>query len=143
VFVRKISGDSTTGKISWEGGEGGSGNFNIADTDYFKEAVAAAQEEGYAAAVARCSIDTSTNQVSIAAGTFAKQSTTTKTASASGKTTRTDGTEETPYRIYDGTNVPATGTYTNTAGSSTGNFGYTGTYYKASRVYVRTSVNWT
>ena len=139
----ELTGNSEEGTLSWKIFGGGTGNFNIADTDYFKKAVAAAQEEGYKAAVDRCKIDTSTNQVSIAAGTFAEQSTTTKTASASGKTTRTDGTEETPYRIYDNTNVPATGVYTNSAGQSTGSFGYTGSYYKAARVYVRASVNWT
>ena len=81
--VKDLSGDSSTGKLSWTTYGGTSGNFNIADTEYFKNAVAAAREEGYAAAVARCSINTTTNKVSIAAGTFAEQSTTSKTASAS------------------------------------------------------------
>lgn len=38
VFVRKITADGTTGTISWEGGEGGSGNFNIADSPFYKKA---------------------------------------------------------------------------------------------------------
>ena len=143
--VKDLSGDSTTGKLSWSTYGGGSGNFNIADTDYFKEAVAAAQEEGYKAAVDRCSIDTTTNKVSIAAGTFAEQSTTTKTASASASAAAYDGSSTyTPYRRYDGTNVPATGTYTNSAGSSTGSFGYTGSYYKTELLTIKTSasVSW-
>lgn len=78
----ELTGDSTTGTLSWKVIGGGTGNFNIADTEYFKNAVAAAQEEGYAAAIARCKIDTSTNKVSIAAGSFAEQSTTSKTATA-------------------------------------------------------------
>ena len=140
-----LTGDSTTGQLSWKVIGGTTGNFNIADTDYFKEAVAAAQEEGYKAAIDRCKIDTSTNQVSIAAGTFAKQSTTTKTASASASAKAYDGsTSYTPYRRYDGTNVPATGTYTNSAGSSTGSFGYTGNYYKTAELTIKTSasVSW-
>lgn len=52
VFVRKITADGTTGTLSWEGGESGSGNFNIADTEYFKErAVSAVKMEALTAGV--------------------------------------------------------------------------------------------
>lgn len=144
-IVYDLVADSSAGTLSWSVIGGTAGNFNIADTEYFKEAVAAAQEEGYAAAIARCSIDTSTNKVSIAAGTFAEQSTTTKTASASATAKAYDGdTSYSPYRRYDPTNVPAKGSYTNDAGSKTGSFTYTGYYYKTEALTLKAtaSISW-
>ena len=107
-----LTGDSATGELSWSTIGGTAGNFNIADTQYFKDAVAAAQEEGYAAAIARCSIDTSTNKVSIAAGTFAEQSTTSKKVSASLSGSHTFDWDYSS-RIY----LPS-GTFTDSGGTS-------------------------
>ena len=68
VFVRKISGDSTTGKLSWEGGEGGSGNFNIADTQFYKDGVEAAYEDGWKDAIATLSLSGSGNTATASVG---------------------------------------------------------------------------
>lgn len=185
-----ITGDPNAGTLTWTTFGGTPGNFNIADTPFYKKAAydttvkgsggtvlnfamsddwsgsgrlglsraidlnimakdgttilqtihvatdgTKPYDDGYAAgwAAAAAGSGLDGNTVTYPSSTVGDFSTATASASPS----RTSA-----YTIYDGTNVPATGSYTNAAGQSTGKFMYTGTYYKANSVTITASVSW-
>lgn len=188
--IYELEGDSEAGTLTWKIIGEGTGNFNIADTPFYKKAAydttvkgsggttlnfamsddwsgsgrlglsraidlnimakdgttvlqtihvatdgIKPYDDGYAAgwAAAAAGSGRDGNTVTYPSSTVDSFSSVTASASPS----RTSA-----YTIYDGTNVPATGSYTNASGQSTGNFLYTGTYYKASSVTITASVSW-
>lgn len=66
--VKDLSGDSSTGKLSWSTYGGGSGNFNIADTQFYKDGVEAAYENGWKDAIATLSLSGSGNTATASVG---------------------------------------------------------------------------
>ena len=66
--VKDLKGNAFTGKLSWTTYGGTPGNFNIADTDFYKKGVEAAYKDGWIAAIKTLTLKGSGNTATAAVG---------------------------------------------------------------------------